>query len=268
MSRSKRMLPTRRRRTARPPIRWEWAGDPDATVLIAGHSHRAAFTMAVDEGLSPGVAVLGPGPEVDPSTVPQRMDPTYWRFACDTEGRVLAVVWNGNQHTYHFLFDSGEPFRLHDSGQLGTVVPASMISAFWEQSLLGLEEFQGSVRAEHFVLLGTPPPKSEEDIRAGLMHSPVLLRVIAAAGESAETIRITPTPVRVRLWAILQRDLEAWAARLGAIFVPVPSSARAVDGCLKSEYSGQDASHANGAFGALMVGEIEAALAEVEAPRA
>jgi hypothetical protein len=175
------------------------------------------------------------------------------------------VVWNGNQHNRHFLFSVDEPFRLHDGGERGTVVSASTISAFWEPSLAGMDLSVTAVQAERTVVLGTPPPKIEEEIRAGLKRETVFLDAIAAAGEHPDTIPITPVELRVAIWGVLQGDLEARAARVGAVFVPVPASAQTADGCLKPEYSGPDASHANGAFGALMLGEIEAALASAEA---
>ena len=244
---------------------WEWSGDGNASIRVAGHSHNSAYVMAIGKGLVAGVAVLRPGSQFDPSARPV-VDAAYWRIACGAQSRVLAVAWNGNQQNLHFLFDFEEPLRLHNCGEQGTVVPASMISAFWEKTLVELEQFKGSVHAEQFVLLGTPPPKSEEAVRAALTRGrePRLFEAAAAAGESVETIRITPTAVRVGLWTILQGDLEAWAARIGAIFVPVPASAHNADGCLKPEYSYPDVSHANGEFGALMLGEIEAALARTE----
>jgi hypothetical protein len=223
--------------------------------------------MAIALGLSAGVAVLEPAAHIDLSSAPAELDATYWRVASGVKSRVLAVVWNGNQHTAHFLFDFEDPLRLHDCGELGTVVPVSMISAFWEETLAGLDSIE-SVQAEHFVLLGTPPPKADDEVRAALAREParepLLSEAVAAAGESIETIRITPSAVRVGLWTILQDDLEERAARIGATFVPVPASARTADGCLRPEYSAGDASHANGAFGALMLGEIEAAVARAE----
>jgi len=260
-------LPSRKRLAAslsNSKKQWEWSGAADASVFVAGHSHRGAYRAAINEGLASGVAVLLPKGPVDPS-VPDEPDGPYWRTACRTPGRVLAVVWNGNQHNRHFMFEFDEPLRLHDCGEVGTVVPASMISAFWEPSLTRMDVILRSVSAEHLVLLGTPPPKTDEEIRAGLRFAPVLLQAIAAAGESADTIRITPAALRVGLWKILQGDLEARAARIGAIFVPVPASAQTPDGCLKPEYSVGDSSHANGAFGALMLSEIDAAVAQVEA---
>lgn len=245
---------------------WEWWGDENASVFVAGRSHRAAYRAAFDAGLVSGVAVLQPKEPVDPAA-PWQLDGTYWRTACRTPGRVLAVVWSGNQHNAHFLFEFDEPLRLHDSGEPGTVVPASMISAVWESSLAGIETQLTDVKAEHLVLLGTPPPKAEEQIRAGLNREPNMLRLVAQAGESVDTIRITPSAVRVGLWKILQGDLEERAARIGARFVPVPSSTQTADGCLKPEYSGGDAAHANGAFGAVMLGEIEAAVARAEVSR-
>jgi len=246
---------------------WEWWGDANASVFVAGHSNRWAYRAAFDHGLASGVAVLVPKEPVDPSAPPPQPDRTYWRTACSAPGRVLAVVWSGNQQNMHFMFEFDEPLRLHDSGEAGTVVPASMISAFWEPSIAGMDVHVTSVRAEHLLVLGTPPPKTEEEIRAGLTREPKLLGVLAAAGESVDTIRITPTAVRVGLWKILQADYEARAVRIGAVFVPVPASAQTADGCLKPEYSVGDSSHANAAFGALMLGEIEAALASAEVPQ-
>ncbi len=216
--------------------------------------------MAVAEGLTEEVAVLMPGEPVDPSAPPRPEDGAYWRTAREAPGRVLAVIWSGNQHNRHFIFEFDEPFRLHDCGESGPVVPDAMISARWEPFLVGMEANVKSVQAEHLVLMGTPPPKREEEIRAGLAGEPRLLELIAAAGETPDTIRVTPTELRVGLWKILQHDLAAWAARIGATFVPVPASAQTADGCLKPEYSMADSSHANGAFGALMLDEIEAAL--------
>jgi hypothetical protein len=262
-------LPSRRRPAGRPRSseeQWEWWGDANASVFVAGHSHRWSYRAAFGDGLASGVAVLLPKGPVD-SSARARPDRTYWRTACGAPGRVLALVWGGNQQNMHFMFEFDEPLRLHDSGEPGTVVPASMISAFWERSLAGMEANVTSVRAEHLVLLGTPPPKTDKEIRAGLAREPRLLELVAAAGESVDTVRITPTAVRVGLWKILQADLEAQAARIGAVFVPVPASAQTADGCLKPEYSVGDASHANGAFGALMLGEIEAALAQAEVAR-
>ena len=251
-----------RRRHKRRETQSEWRGDPHASTLVAGHSHRAAYVAAIGEQRTAGTAVLLPeaGASLD-------ADAAYFRAACSAPVRVLAVVWTGNQHNRHFLFSLDEPFRLHDAGESGTVVPAAMISGLWEPYFAGMERNVRAVQAEHTVLLGTPPPKADEEIRAGLRHEPRLLDALTAAGESADTIAITPAALRVGLWEIMQDDYEAWAARIGAVFVPVPASARTADGCLKPEYSAGDSSHANGAFAALMLGEIEAALPPAGASR-
>jgi hypothetical protein len=256
-----RLLTRRRARSQVPGQQWEWLGDAKASVLIAGHSHREAYRSAVAEGRTPAgtrVAVLSPEGPFDPSKPPE-LDDTYWRAACSARGRVLVVVWNGNQHNAHFMLEIGAPLRLYDCGEVGQVVPVSTFSAFWEGSFDGIEAVASS-RAEHVVVVGTPPPNPDEKIRAALPHSVYFVQALAAAGESLETVPITPAAVRVGLWKILQADLEEWAARIDAVFVPVPDIARTADGCLRSEYAAKDATHANGAFGALMLGEIEKAV--------
>jgi hypothetical protein len=237
---------------------WEWSGDANATVLVAGYSHREAYRHAIARGLAStgaGAAVLASKGAGDADLL--RPNGSYWRTACAAPGRVLAVTWKGNQANRDFLFSAEEPLRLHDCGDVGTVVPKSMVSAHWRSSFDGIDAV-ADARAEHVVLLGTPPPKSDEATRAGVPHSPFFVRALAAAGASADTIQITPAAVRVGLWKILQDDLEQQAARIGVGFVPVPPIAQEADGCLKPEYSGGDISHANAAFAALMLGEIEA----------
>ncbi len=239
---------------------WEWEGDASASILVAGHSHRDAFRSAIAGGFTadgPGAAILVARGPVDPAA-PPKQDDTYWRAACAAEGRVLAVTWKGNQVNTHFLFESDEPFRLSNSGESGKVVPASMISAAWKGAFDGLDAAVANARAEHVVLIGNPPPKPDEEVRASLPDSPYFVRAMAAAGESPDTIRITPAAVRVGLWKILQDDYAQQAARIGAVFVPVPDTVQTSDGCLKPEYSGRDVTHANGVFGALMLREIEA----------
>jgi hypothetical protein len=249
-----------------PRQQWGWSGDANASVLVAGHSHREAYRKAIALGLTPagGTAVLGSKGVVDADL--RQPNDSYWRAACAAPGRVLAVTWKGNQCNRHFLFSSDERFRLHDCGDIGTVVPTSMVSAFWGSSFDGIDAV-APARAERVFLLGTPPPKPDEATRAGLPHSPFFVRAMAAAGASADTIRITPAAVRVGLWKILQDDLEQHAARIGVGFVPVPPIAQTADGLLKPEYSGGDISHANPAFAALMLREIEAAMAQAEVSR-
>lgn len=235
---------------------WEWWGESDADVLIAGHSHRNAYRSALIDGLiKPDLRVRllerRRGSELPPAP-----DGYYWRSASGAQGKALLLVWSGNQHNQHFLFESSVPLRPFNApAGDGPIVPSSMISALWAETLEGLSSVVESSKAEEVLLLGTPPPKPDAAIRSGLAREPNFVREIEAAGATVDGIPLTPGPTRVALWSILQADLEKAGKRAGARFVSVPADLRTSQGYLKPEFSASDASHANAAFAVAMLDE-------------
>jgi hypothetical protein len=67
-----------------------------------------------------------------------------------------------------------------------------------------------------------------------------------------------------RLWGVLQESLADVARETGIRFLPVPNEAIDVDGYLKAKYRGPVAnfSHANNAYGRLMLEHIVRAVSE------
>ena len=103
-------------------------------------------------------------------------------------------------------------------------------------------------------VLGTPPPKKDsEALRRKLEREPFFLDWAAAIGQDVATIKITEPLVRLKLWHLLQDMFRAEAQKVGAVFVPVPAETLDDEGYLKPEYSADDVTHANEAYGALML---------------
>jgi hypothetical protein len=239
---------------------WVWKGDSDPDLAIAGHSHRSAYRAAIREGLLPSglraVTLERPKPGMDITA-----DSAYWQMASQADAEALILVWTGNQHNASFMLRASPPLRLYDSAETeGVLVPAAMVSARWAPTFEALGNVVPNAIAEHVVVVGTPPPKSEAAIRAGLGPESVFAAQIEASGYSADTIPLTPGPVRMSLWRVLQEDIRARVESLEAIFVGVPERARTEDGFLRPEYSAADATHANAAFGAMMIEEVVSAL--------
>lgn len=256
------------------PVVWDWLGTENATIRLAGHSHRLAFrdSMALlPDELRQGVAVLDLKGRTLPAPGVFRPAPNedYWRVAA-AAGTSTAIVWDGNQHNARFLL-SDTPFsvigrRAPVEPLADLVVPYRMMCALFERDLdaAGLMKFLAAhPRPASVLLVGTPPPKSEQQVRQGLLNDGPLgqgyfVDALAKLGLTLESAPLTPTATRVASWEALQEAMEATATGAGAAFVPVPEWMRTEAGTLREEYCEPDTTHANTAYGAVMWQEIAA----------
>jgi hypothetical protein len=252
---------------------FEFAGSKRPDVILGGHSHVISMLPAVDRppSLGLGAAVLVPrGGSKDFLS-----DPGYLEsFALSTKGKVAVLVWNGNQHNGSFLFDSTPPFQVFQQGvvdashDLGRVwVSQETLRSFWRSHVFGTtEELEKLLHrlgesSNRVVLLGTPPPKSERFIREALHHDGFFKTLLAKESLQPEDVPLTPGPVRIAMWRIIQSIYEDAAHDAGALFVPVPGSVMDHDGYLLEELSPPgDASHGNGDYGAAMWEQLANAL--------
>jgi hypothetical protein len=184
-------------------------------------------------------------------------DDSYWPQLA-AAGTTTAIVWGGNQHNVTFLL-SGVPVTIVGARATttppveGRVVPYRMVMALWRPSLEGLADFvDGHPDPGSVVVVGTPPPKPEEQVRVGISVEPFFVEMLASEGFTPETAPVTTAATRVAAWEALQDAMEEIATRAGARFLAVPASARTAEGTLRPEYCEADATHANPAYGVLM----------------
>ena len=234
--------------------RWDWLGSRSAAIRLGGHSHMLAFRYALellDDESRRRVAVL----DVRASSVPA--DDSYWpRLAA--AGTTTAIVWGGNQHSVTFML-SAPPFTIVRARATtpplveGRVVPYRMVMALWGPSLEGLADFVGDhPDPGSVVVVGTPPPKPEEQVRSGIAVEPFFVELLAKEGFTPDTAPVTPAATRVAAWEALQDAMEEISTRGGARFLGVPPAARTAEGTLRPEFCEGDATHANPAYGVLM----------------
>ena len=113
-------------------------------------------------------------------------------------------------------------------------------------------------RASQITLLATPPPKADDRrLRLRLTVEPPFKAKLEEAGLDATSIPLTPPRVRLKLWALMQRQMKSVAKDFGLSYVQVPQEAQDEDGFLKEEYWAGDVSHANRAYGDLFLSKIE-----------
>ena len=158
-------------------------------------------------------------------------DPGYVEaFARSTKGNVAVVVWDGNQHIAAFLIDSSPPFQVfqkgvvdaaHDLGR--TWVSEEMLRSRWRGDATWttdeLEKLLGRLVATstRVVLLGTPPPKSERLIRAALTDDPYFSALLEKDSMRPEDVPLTPGPVRIAMWRVIQNVYREAASDAGAL---------------------------------------------------
>ena len=247
-------------------------GDDDPQVVAGGHSNVACLINAHEAGLGPRGVRAAIAYPADFGT----LEEDYWDFLADAaSGRTVAVVWDGNQHNGAFLIEPEPPFRVYgESGAPGPPVapsgqwvPREMLSTYWWESFAELgRAVERLLERSRVLVIGTPPPKPTEYIRAKLEGgNPDWDPWVADIASSRETpspeLPISPEPFRLALWSVIQDGMREQARRRGATFVPAPPAARDAAGLLIPDYSNGDLTHGNAQYGGLLWAQIEAALA-------
>jgi hypothetical protein len=254
-----------------PEARPQWVGSSHPTLLVAGHSHRFSFVdYFVRSGETAPIGVLNQRDQVaftsDPST--GRLD-EYFEIALSAareRALPLGLIWDGNQHNGAFLIESEQRFSIYpavgpwEDGYPRPLIPRSLVYEFFRLGLAGLRAVLSNVAGEKILLLGTPPPKTEDQIRAGISKEPLLVEAAEKCGMSSSTLRITPLAIRLELWRMTQELLSEIASEFRVPFITVPDEALA-DGALRADASHVDATHANGVWGEIMARHARTALA-------
>ena len=232
-----------------------WVGSDHPEMLVAGHSHRFAFIDYFNRSNEAApIAILHGESDIDSEASP------YWAMvlsAARHDRSPVAIIWNGNQHNAHFLLEPAARFSVFpatgpwEDGLSRPLVPRSLIRAFMEPSLVGLRSLLAGIDGVKVAVLGTPPPKSDEAVRAAIETDPWLTDWARDRGMTMATLRVTPFSVRCELWRVIQELLQEISDAYRVPFVPVPDRMFR-DGALSIEASAPDATHANGVWAETM----------------
>ena len=202
------------------------------------------------------------------STIWPNISHEYWEQLRELPlVETVVICWNGNQHNAQFLLESEPAISVYQEHSVveesdNVVVPLSMFDELWAPDFQVLERAIRIVSStKKAVLTGTPPPKSESEIRNNLSTDEFFVSLLSKAGIKIEDAPITTDVFRFTLWKRIQQNLERIARVAGITFVPVPSEVFENGTTLKSEYSAPDASHANHLYGQAM---WHAALRKIE----
>lgn len=182
---------------------------------------------------------------------------------------LVASAIGGNQHQVFGLVQHPVPFdfiepgspRPHDS-QPCALIPYRTMWAVFEKGLRGkdgtrLTTLREAIGRPIYHLTPPPPKESTEHI---------LKRHETAFRDAGLAVRgVTPAPVRLKLWRLQCAVLESLCTEWGIRLLPPPEGTQTPEGFLKPEYYSNDATHANAAYGELVLRQLEA-IAEAIAP--
>lgn len=128
---------------------------------------------------------------------------------------------------------------------------ASAFNAHIEESRELLEICQAAPGQVY--LLGSPPPKQNSEY---MLQKLTGMKKSTYRGRHVAEVGINPPAVRKAFWDLECARLRSWAERHHIVYVPAPP--RAFDSAmyLKECYYAEDATHANEAYGSLVIDQI------------
>jgi hypothetical protein len=173
-----------------------------------------------------------------------------------------ALAWGGNQMNLRALVATDRPFDVllpsvdpHTPVDPGVeLIPCSAIDRFVRDRMEGNQMFRDLIaeftRLDRPVaMLVPPPPVPERAVRQRLGDEPHFIKVLEHLHKDATDVPIVPDPVRQRLWSVMAGTYRSVAAGNGLDVIEPPTDAFDDSGMLASAYWGDDATHANAAYG-------------------
>jgi hypothetical protein len=189
----------------------------------------------------------------------------YWKaLARYAPGRVIVVLWRGNDHNACFLIEQPPVFDFVSRGspsmrleEDAVIIPEALVRAKFHPFVAPLHDVLSDLTSQpncRVVVAGTPPPKGDdEELRRLLQWELYYSQVAEYLGIALEKVKLTPPTIRLKLWQVLQELYQEQAQQDGVEFLPVPDIVRDDAGFLKKEFWAPDATHANAAYGQVML---------------
>jgi hypothetical protein len=233
-------------------------------IVVAGHSHVVALTgrlqsanleMTGIDGFRGLYYHNGPWPR----------DAAYWQALARAPAHATIVLfWCGNEHNAFFLIRPEPLFDFVPAGaaesaidERAVLVPESLVRAKlspFTEELRAYLKFMTAATKARLVVAGSPPPKGDNAELKRLILSEWYYRDQAERlGIDLAEARMTPRPIRLKLWRVTQDLMAEAALSQGCDFFPVPEAAFNEDGFLRRKLWADDATHANAQYGRIML---------------
>lgn len=240
-------------------------------VIILGDSHATALAEAVRLRLDAGTEANSPVDffasrfaklKANGANIPGvTADEVEVMMKAARKSDVLVSVLGGNQYNTLGLLESPAPFDLVDPVTATypdavpgvRIVPLAQMSASFDTYVAGIRARLSGLQAAfpgRVFHVNSPPPKGDNAYikknAEGYFRS-----------EGKVVLNVNPPGMRRRLWLIQSQALSRMCSQLGIEFVDGPNDALDEEGFLARSAYGADATHANAAYGELMLQKLE-----------
>lgn len=241
-------------------------------VLIVGDSHVYAIKAAVEKSVADKYEfefkALRLSAEKKGVTIGDIDLPELVTTAANLRSDgALVLALRGNQHNTMGLMRHPQPFDVMVPGfadlqedSYEELIPYAMAYSFMRDSLKRgygkhLSLVANASAAPVFCLSAPPPKEDEAHIMKG---AETYFREAGISG-----IGVSPAPLRLKLWELQNRALASFCAELNVTLLPSPPGTQSAKGYLERAYYAGDATHANAAYGGLVLDQIAAMLLNV-----
>ena len=233
-------------------------------VVIAGDSHIYAIKDALTEGPGPDgltIEALRVCSQKNGKTIGDiTFDDLITRCCALPAGSLVVTMLRGNHHQKVGLVQHPRAFDLlmHsvDGGLLqkdSELIPIQVMREVFSSCLRNSygKDLQRLKQASVVPVVCVSPPAPKEDashIAKGAETYFKLLDILS--------VGVTKAPVRLKLWLLQQKVLQDFCGENGIYFLGNPLGTRDEGGYLKREYYAPDATHANAAYGNLVLTQV------------
>lgn len=153
--------------------------------------------------------------------------------------------------SYDFLLNCAD---APETGPIARIPHRAMAMAFQKhlERAASVKQLKAATKSPVFVL-STPPPKQDNEF---LLDKFKRQKRQEYRGRSVADIGIERSATRLKLWKLESEITAKWARSEGIGYVEPPAQTLDASGFLRPEYHNDDATHANAAYGALVVEQI------------
>jgi hypothetical protein len=226
-----------------------------SSVVVYGNSHIECIIQSEEDKTALTTLRIRDPKDEDVPTAATMAD--FTKMVADLpEDALVAISYFGTQHNVLGLVNHGSPFSLIGAWENTAnepspelipehVLAASLRAHYEKNNFVKNLSTAACCRIVHIM---APPPK--EDL------SRFVSKKAAYRGQSIADFGYSAPARRLAFWTLEKEVIERYLQSLGFLSLAVPPETLTPEGFLKPEYSMQDVTHANPAYGALIVQQL------------
>lgn len=227
--------------------------------LVIGNSHTASMTSAWKDNEYKPIDIYWLKNKKQPDRGNIEFDDAIKLIKTLSDDDFLFISLIGTYHNIMGLIKHPIPFDFYESPdsvdrprQDYFLIPHNVMRSEMDRMLEGSGTVKALAKSAGCVtyIISPPPPKGN--------HEFISTRTRAYRGTLLDSASINDAAIRAKIWRLEMNRMADWATSNSMRFLPVPAGSLSGEGYLAEEYYGSDVTHANEAYGALVLDQIAA----------